>query len=83
MKFSGKIRFKIILKVTKNQGSTLSIEETFFKKPQAPPLSPFPPGRLGLNVMQLNTAICRKSHINVKRGISSKDGRHATRNFSG
>ena len=26
-------RVKIILKVTKNQGSTLSIEDTFFKKP--------------------------------------------------
>ena len=38
MKFSGKMCFKIILKVTKNQGSNLSIEDTFFKKP----------GRLGL-----------------------------------
>ena len=26
-------RVKIILKVTKKQGSTLSIEDTFFKKP--------------------------------------------------
>ena len=26
--------FKIILKVTKNHGSTLSVEDTFFKKPQ-------------------------------------------------
>ena len=34
MKFSGKMCFKTILKVTKNQGSTLSIEDTFFKKPQ-------------------------------------------------
>ena len=34
MKFSGKMCFKIILKVTKKQGSTLSIEDTFFKKPQ-------------------------------------------------
>ena len=25
---------KIILKVTKNQGSTLSLEDTFFEKPQ-------------------------------------------------
>ena len=33
MKFSGKICFKIIFKVTKNQGSILSIEDTFFKKP--------------------------------------------------
>ena len=46
--------FKIILKVTKNQGSTLFIEDTFFKKPHGgggcqfdPPL--LPPGRLGLS----------------------------------
>ena len=34
MKFSGKMYFKIILKVTKNQGFTLSLEDTFFEKPQ-------------------------------------------------
>ena len=34
MKFSGKMGFKIILKVTKNQGSTLSTEDIFFKKLQ-------------------------------------------------
>ena len=33
MKFSGKICFKIILKVTKNQCITLSLEDTFFEKP--------------------------------------------------
>ena len=33
MKFSGKMCFKIILKVTKNQGFTLSLEDTFFEKP--------------------------------------------------
>ena len=48
MKFSGKMCFKIILKVTKNQGSTLSMEDTFFKKlPMGGgsiwPLLPFPP----------------------------------------
>ena len=32
MKFSGKMCFKIILKVTKNQGFTLSLEDTFFEK---------------------------------------------------
>ena len=32
MKFSGKMCFKIILKFTKNQSSTLSIEDTFVKK---------------------------------------------------
>ena len=34
MKFSGKMHFKITLKVTKNQDSTLSVEGTFLKKPQ-------------------------------------------------
>ena len=34
MKFSGKLCFKTILRVTKNQGSTLSREDAFFRKPQ-------------------------------------------------
>ena len=34
MKFSGKMCLKIMLKVTKNQGVTLSLEDTFFEKPQ-------------------------------------------------
>ena len=34
MKFSGKMCLKVILKVTKNQGFTLSLEDTFFEKPQ-------------------------------------------------
>ena len=34
MKFSGKMCFKIVLKVTKNRGFTLSLEDTFFEKPQ-------------------------------------------------
>ena len=33
MEFSGKMCFYIILKVTKNQVSTLSLEDTFFEKP--------------------------------------------------
>ena len=33
MNFSGKMCFKTILNVTKSQGSTLSIEDTFLKKP--------------------------------------------------
>ena len=35
MKFSGKMCFEIILRVTKNQGFTLSLKDTFFEKPQA------------------------------------------------
>ena len=34
MKFSGKMCFQIILKVTKKDGFTLSLEDTFFEKPQ-------------------------------------------------
>ena len=34
MQFSEKICLKIILRVTKNQGFTLSLEDTFFEKPQ-------------------------------------------------
>ena len=34
MKLSGKMCFKIISKVTKNQSLTLSLEDTIFEKPQ-------------------------------------------------
>ena len=34
MKFSEKICLMIMLKVTKNQGFTLSLEDTLFEKPQ-------------------------------------------------
>ena len=34
MKFSGKMCIKIKLKVSKNQGPILSLEDTFFKKSQ-------------------------------------------------
>ena len=34
MKFSGEMWLKIMLKISKNQGFTLSLEDTFFKKPQ-------------------------------------------------
>ena len=34
MKFSGKMSLMIILKVTKIQGFTLSLEDTFFEKPE-------------------------------------------------
>ena len=54
--------FKIILKVTKNQGFTLSLEDTFFEKPQGgcqidpptphPPSPLAPPAVLGLKEMR-------------------------------
>ena len=34
IRFSGKMWLMIILKVTKNQGFTLSLEDTYFEKPQ-------------------------------------------------
>ena len=51
--FSGKLCFKIILKITKSQGSTLSIENTFFKKPQGRiNLTPSPPSLRQIRVNQ-------------------------------
>ena len=59
MKFSVKMIFMIILKVTKDQGFTLSLEDTFFKKPQGgggqiDPSSSLSPAVLGL---RLNTKL--------------------------
>ena len=42
----------IILKVTKSQGFTLSLEDTFFEKPQGVKLTaPSPPAVLGLKAV--------------------------------
>ena len=43
MKFSGKMCLMIILKVTKNQGFILSLEDTFFEKPQGGEVKLTPP----------------------------------------
>ena len=43
MKCSGKMCFKVILKVTENQGFTLSLEDTFFEKPQGGQFDRRPP----------------------------------------
>ena len=48
MKFSGEMCFEIILKVTKNQGFTLSLENTFFEKLQWKGSGGVNPGILGL-----------------------------------
>ena len=62
MKFSGKMCLKIVLKVTKNQGFTLSLEDTFFEKPQGGGSNwPPSPAVLGLNsqfAVVLNGIIC-------------------------
>ena len=55
MKFSEKMCLIIILKVTKNQGFTLSLEDTFFKKSQgAGGLNWPPPAVLGLTDKDLS-----------------------------
>ena len=52
MRFSGKMCLKTILKVTKNQGFTLSLEDTYFEKPQGRvKLTPPLPAVLGLRIM--------------------------------
>ena len=60
MKFSGKTCLKIILKVTKNQGLALSLEDTYFKKPQGGQIDA-PPAILGLNKGMSN--ICLKVNM--------------------
>ena len=57
MKFSGKMCLRIILKVTENQGFTLSLENTFFEKPQGGQIDPSPPAVLGLKNMASSEGI--------------------------
>ena len=59
MKFSGKICLKIILKVTKNQGFTLSLEDTFSERPQGgrSQIDP-PPAVLELTMQVSLSSIC-------------------------
>ena len=68
MKFSGEMCFKIILKVTKSQGFTLSLEDTFFKKPQEG-VKLTPPSRF--RVKNSSQIIVRKQS---KQKTESKDG---------
>ena len=48
MKLSGKMRLIIPLKFTKNHGFTLSLENTFFKKPRDGCQVNPPPSRFGV-----------------------------------
>ena len=61
MKFSGKICFKIVLKVTKKPSieATLSTEDTFFKKP---------PGGGGVNLIPPGILELRNILITLKLG---------------
>ena len=49
MKFSGKMSLMIVLKVTKKQSFTLSLEDTFLEKPQRESNWPVPPAFSGLS----------------------------------
>ena len=52
MKFSEKMYLIIILKVTKNQSFSRSLEDTFFEKPQGGgQIDPPPPVVLGLLIL--------------------------------
>ena len=64
MKFSGKMCLKIILKVTKNQGFNLSLEDTFFEKPQGGQTD-LPPAVLGLNASHFSKTFCKILLIDV------------------
>ena len=62
----------IILKVTKNQGFTLSVEDTFFEKPQGGSNWPPPPSRFRVNLFMYNvvawistTATVDQQHKNI------------------
>ena len=73
MKFSRKMYLMIILKVTKNQGFTLSLEDTFFEKPQGGGQFD-PPAVLGLKIKTAKTPSLRKRTINVFLDILSVQG---------
>ena len=52
MKFSRTIWLRVILKVTKKQGFTLSLEDTFLEKPQGGDQIEPPPSHLSVNTSQ-------------------------------
>ena len=71
MKFLGKVCLKIVLKVRKNQGLAVSLEDTFFEKPPGggqidpPPSSPHP--------NRFRVKIIPKTHKSSMVGSSSLD----------
>ena len=68
MKFSGKMCLKMILKVTKNHGFSLSLEYTLFEKPQGVKLPPSP-AVLGLKTSGYDNIFLPFSHHKNKDGI--------------
>ena len=67
MKFSGKMCFKIILKVTKKQDFNLSLQDTFFEKPQGGVKLNPRPSCFMVNNMQINfkNMIYEKLNLNA------------------
>ena len=61
MEFSGKMFLKIILKVTKKQGFTLSLEDTFFEEPE------------GGSILLSNCAICDEKILKLINNQETKD----------
>ena len=61
MKFSAKMWLMKILKVTKNQGFTLSLEDTFFEKPRGGGGLTPSPAVLGLNI-KVDIEKAKQSH---------------------
>ena len=73
MKFSGNMCLMIILKVTKNQGFTLCLEDTIFKKPQGRgQIDTLPPAVLGLNKSSTQRSIVSCKEILIKSDSTSK-----------
>ena len=68
MEFSGKMCLNMILKVTKNQGFLLSLEDTLFGKPQGVNLPPSP-SILGLKTSEYDNIFLPFSHHKNKDGI--------------
>ena len=67
MKFSGKMCLKIILKVTKNQGFTLSLEDTFFEKLEGGSQFEPPPIRhIRVNRLLVRFVILERLSLSVK-----------------
>ena len=60
MKVSGKMYFTIILKVTKNQGFSLCLEDTIFEKPQGGGGSIWPPPHSRFSVKQSSRGVLQK-----------------------
>ena len=74
MKFSGKMCLKIILKVTKNQGFSLSLEDTLFEKPQGGGVKLIPPSRVRVNPMDRCTnPLHKKKEFYIKNFFSKCD----------